>query len=430
MSNPINLLARMFRRSGAESPVVASLFTQAFGRPLLVHPNLGAQLVHAYLQGATEAPEPIVAAEDGRGHAGRQQRRVAVLNISGPLVDRPQPGLCDDGPVSYEAIRDALDASMGDDSVGAIIMRMRSPGGMVDGCFDLADHIYASRGPKPIYAVVDNIAYSGCYALAAACDEIYVSRTSGVGSIGVYTYHLDQTAYNANQGIKITLIYAGDHKVDFSPHVELSEGAKDAEQAVIDEMYGLFVSSVARYRGMDVAKVIGTQAQTYNGQAAIEVGLATRLGTMRDALAALAETDEQRSTREAAEAKAAAEADRAIAAQAVIASGAKPDVVAALLAEGAGITAASIQARLEHAQAVIDLCVAAGDRSLAGDYITTNTNIEIVRKQLLDVKATSAAEIVTALPNVQDVRPAATSAETVYSRRRAAAAGNGTTSRQ
>src|SRR5690606_35901150 len=100
-----------------------------------------------------------------------------IINVVGGLVSKPQPGLCDDGPANYQGIRAAFDEAMADDSVGAIVFKLESPGGMVSGCFDLTDHIHASRGHKPIVAVVDDYAYSAAYAIASACDEIWVSRT-------------------------------------------------------------------------------------------------------------------------------------------------------------------------------------------------------------------------------------------------------------
>lgn len=399
MKNPMAVLTRLFRGSGAHNPVISALHMHAIGRPLMVHPDIGAQLIQAYMSGDVEGiSEPLMAVDVPVNGAKPKRQQVAVLNITGPLVDRPQPGLCDDGPLSYEAIRDAFDRSMADESVSGIIFRMRTPGGMVDGCFDLTDHIHASRGTKPIVAVVDNMAYSAGYAIASACDDIYVSRTGGVGSVGVYSYHLDITEANAKAGYKVTMIYAGDRKVEMSPHVQLSDEAKAGEQAIVNEMYGMFTSAVARYRGMDVADVIATQAGTFNGQAAIDAGFATKLGTMREALAAFAETDEQRSAREAAAAESQRVADRAASLQAIAAADLKPDVLAALLDPAANITAASAITRIEHAKAVVDLCVAAGERSLARDYIVKNVELEAVRIQLLDLRATDGPEVVTTIP--------------------------------
>ena len=84
--------------------------------------------------------------------------------------------------MSYAAVRDTFDELLNDDAVTSIILRLDTPGGMASGCFDLVDHIFEARGRKPVYALVDDHAYSAGFALASACDEIWISRTGGVGS--------------------------------------------------------------------------------------------------------------------------------------------------------------------------------------------------------------------------------------------------------
>lgn len=402
MANPLNILGRMLRRNTSSSAVLAALSAQAIGQPLMVEPGMGERLIGAYLAGSVDAPDPVMAEPAGQKPAAQ---RVAVLNITGALVDRPQPGLCDPGPVSYEEIRQAFDASLADDSVSAIVFRMRSPGGMVSGCFDLSDHVFASRGRKPIIAVADDYAYSACYALAAACDELWVSRTGGVGSVGVVAFHFDQSGYDAKVGVKVTPIFAGDRKVDFSAHAPLSEQAMAREQAVIDDLYGMFVAAVARYRDVEPEAVRATQALTYHGQKAIDAGMADRLGTFREALASLVESDEQRAAREAAAAEAqrvqaeeAARASRGAAAVAVAAAGLPGDLAAALLDPKADLRVESVEERIAHARAVVDLCVAAGDRSLAHDYIVAHTSIEAARRELMEAKAAGAPELQTTIP--------------------------------
>lgn len=418
MKNPMTVLARLWKR--AEHPVVTQLYTHAIGRPLLIHPAIGQQVIGAYMAGAVDSPGGIVESDSPAS--------IAVLNISGGLVSRPMPGLCDDGPMSYEAIGDALDSAMADPSISAVILRMDSPGGMVSGAFDLTDRIHASRGTKPIVAVVDDMAYSAGYAIASAADEIWLSRSGGVGSIGVVAYHIDQSGADAQMGVKVTPIYAGGHKVDFSPHAPLSEEAKAREQAEVDSLYALFVDSVARYRGMDAEAVRATDAMTYTGQAAIDAGLADRLGTFRDAVESLAgriaadraaaEAAQVRLVEEqAAKAKAEAEAiERAAAVDLVMQANIAPDLRDAILKAAA--VAADIPARIEHAQAVADLCRAAGVRSCAEQYVAAHTPIEVVRTQLIDLKADSGPEIDTTIP--QKAKPAGvnTSAEEVYRQRK------------
>src|SRR5690606_16954299 len=152
MRNSFAVLQRMFRRS--ENPVIATLYAQCIGQPLLVEPAIGAQLLEAYMRGSVD----YVSTADG-GRVGK----IAIMDISGPLLSRPSPGPSGPGPLSYEQIRAEFDEALEDPSVTAIVLRLDSPGGMANGAFDLTDHIAASRGQKPIHAVVDHMAFSGAY---------------------------------------------------------------------------------------------------------------------------------------------------------------------------------------------------------------------------------------------------------------------------
>lgn len=387
------LLARLFGRT--ENPVIAALYTHAIGRPLLVHPGIGEQLLGAYMNGAIDAPGPII-----QPAKAQQEQRVAVMNISGALISRPEPGLCDDGPVSYEALREVFDAQLEDEGVSHIVMRINSPGGLASGLFDFTDHVYAMRGTKPVIAVVDDIAYSAAYAIAAAADEIWVSRTSGAGSIGAAAFHVDQSELDKKIGIKITPIYAGGAKIDFNSHFALSDEAKVRAQAEIDTLYTLFTSSVARYRGVDVEKMVATDALTYVGQAAIDVGLADRLGTMRDAVASLEATPPPvPSTQPDPEEEKRAQAEAAKGKLAVALSAAKlpATLTAALL--GQEVPVDQIEPRIEHARVVADLCHAAQLDSCAVDFVTRNTSIETVRAELAAAVADDPkTQITTTLP--------------------------------
>jgi ClpP class serine protease len=79
------------------------------------------------------------------------------------------------------------------------------PGGEVSGCFDLVDAIYAIRGKKPIWGILNEYAYSAGYAIASACDYVTVPRTGGVGSIGVITMHVDMSKAIDSAGLKSPL---------------------------------------------------------------------------------------------------------------------------------------------------------------------------------------------------------------------------------
>lgn len=190
----------------------------------------------------------------------------------------------------YEYIRRAFDRGMDDANVKAIVLMINSPGGEVAGNFDLADHMFARRDEKPVAAIADEHAYSAAYSLASVASTIYVARTGGVGSIGVVTSHVNVSKMLEKIGYEITFIYAGDHKVDGNPYEALSPEVKVRIQARIDYLYNVFVSTVARNRGLAEQAVRDTQALTYSADEAIKIGLADKVGSLEAAMGDFATT--------------------------------------------------------------------------------------------------------------------------------------------
>ncbi|MER2624379.1 MAG: S49 family peptidase [Accumulibacter sp.] len=212
---------------------------------------------------------------------------VVIIPVVGTLVRRTVGLEAQSGLTSYGLIAERLDAALSDNAVKGILLDIDSPGGEAGGVFDLADKIFAARKIKPIWAVANDEAFSAAYAIAAAADKIYLSRTGGVGSIGVIAVHFDQSVAEADAGIKYTAVFAGEHKNDLSPHEPLSDPARAQLQAEVDRVYALFTKSVARMRGIDLSAVKATEAALYFGEQSLAVGLADRIGTMGDALSDL-----------------------------------------------------------------------------------------------------------------------------------------------
>jgi capsid assembly protease len=190
---------------------------------------------------------------------------VAIVPVHGTLVQRNGGSLHYCGFCGYDGLSKVFDETLADPDVKAIAFEFDSPGGEVAGCFPLADKIYKARGQKPMWALVNESAYSAAYALASACDHIVVPRTGGVGSVGVVTIHADYSKRYDAAGMKFTLIHAGDKKVDGNHFNPLPEGVKSDIQKDIDAMYDIFVKMVARNRNLDEAVVRGTQAGLISG---------------------------------------------------------------------------------------------------------------------------------------------------------------------
>ena len=122
-------------------------------------------------------------------------------------------------------------------------------------------------------------AYSAAYALASAADHVTVPRTGGTGSIGVVQLHADISGMLDQAGIKITTITFGARKADGSPTAPLKGAALERMQASVDALGELFVSTVARNRGMSRSIVRGMEAGTFLGAAGVAAGLADEVAS-------------------------------------------------------------------------------------------------------------------------------------------------------
>ena len=268
---------------------------RVFGTPLVIRRAkldviLGVLAPHL---GMTEAAAPRVEVEDDakkRRPYAVTSSGIAIIDVMGTLVQRASGLDAFSGLTSYVQLSDEFDQAVNDAMVRGIVLHIDSNGGEAAGCFDLVDEIYAARGKKPIYAAVDEVAFSGAYAIASAADRIYLPRTGGAGSIGVVTCHLDISEQDKMLGEKYTYITAGAKKAQFNAHEPLSDDARVDVQRQVDQLYDVFVDTVARNRGMDTGAVKATEADLYFGQEAVSTGLADGIATFKDVLAMMAET--------------------------------------------------------------------------------------------------------------------------------------------
>ena len=265
--------------------------------PSLVEPSMQATF-EACVAHAAEAQQKLDAepmASDDFWFAAtdwRSQYRPYV--VKGGVLQIPVKGVLlnnfpwQDGgyATGYEYIIAAMRRGMDDDEVKGIALLINSPGGVVAGNFELADAMFAMRGNKPVKAFAADSAYSAAYSIASTADSISVSRSGGVGSVGVVTMHADYSEAMKERGIKITFIYAGKHKVDGNPYQPLPEDVRNRMQARIDALYSDFVSLVARNRDMDEKAVRKTEAATFMATEAVENGLADEVASFEDAFAA------------------------------------------------------------------------------------------------------------------------------------------------
>lgn len=180
---------------------------------------------------------------------------IAVIPLMGPISKRDGMFSRMFGGASIDGFTQQFRQALADESVSSILVQVDSPGGSVQGVEELAAEIYASRSIKPIVAYTDGYAASAAYWIASAAGEFVASPSASVGSIGVFGAHQDVSRMLDAAGVTVTLISAGKYKTEASPFAPLTDEAKSALQAQVDEHYTTFVANVARHRGVAVSAV-------------------------------------------------------------------------------------------------------------------------------------------------------------------------------
>lgn len=282
------------------------LADRLFNTPLLLHPQkldaiiagMGQRLLGTdglQIDAAAISPRAALPAEMFTTRKGERTERgyrvtegVAVISAMGGLVHRTRLEADSSLLIGYNDLAADMEDALAKSEVHAIALVMDSPGGEVSGAFELAERIYAARGSKPIVAVADGMAASAAYLAASAADEVVLSATSYVGSIGVVMRHVDFSRALANEGISVSHIFAGDHKVDGNPYQPLPDAVRANLQADIEGLYQMFTQAVAQHRGMTEQAVRDTRASVYRGVAAVATRLADRIGTADAVIAELA----------------------------------------------------------------------------------------------------------------------------------------------
>ncbi|MBG0590479.1 S49 family peptidase [Enterobacter kobei] len=294
-------------------PHIASM---AFNEPLMLEPAyarvffcaLAGQLGITRLTdpasgvtlGAEQIAEPLALFGDDEEMGPRPARSyqvtngIAVLAVSGTLVSKTRSLQPYSGMTGYNGIIARLQQAISDPGVDGILLDMDTPGGMVSGAFDCADIIARMRDIKPVWALANDMNCSAGQLIASAASRRLVTQTARTGSIGVMMAHSNYGAALKTNGVEVTLIYSGDHKVDGNPYEKLPKDVRADFQTRIDATRQMFAEKVSAYTGMSVQAVLDTEAAVFSGQESVDNGLADELVNNTDALGVMLEALDRR----------------------------------------------------------------------------------------------------------------------------------------
>jgi len=215
--------------------------------------------------------------------------RVAIIDVSGMIMNARTPGLLSPGENPVSTFREMLDEAARDSSVKAVVLRLNTPGGAVtasDAMYrDVMD--FKARTGKPVVVMMMDVAASGGYYLACAGDVIIAYPTTVTASIGVIMQTISlQPALNSI-GIQTEAFTSGPNKEAGSPLAAMTDSHREVLQGLVDEFYARFKGIVREARpeisDADFEEV--TDGRVVSGDRALEVGLVDELGDLDDAFA-------------------------------------------------------------------------------------------------------------------------------------------------
>ncbi len=214
--------------------------------------------------------------------------KIVVIDVSGILVNATGSGLFGDGEHPVSMLLEQLDKARRDRAVKAVILRINSPGGTVTASELMHDElIHFQESGKPVIAVMMDVAASGGYFIACACDEIVAQSSTVTGSIGVRMQLFDISQTMSMLGVTGDAITSGEYKDTGSPFRAMRPEEREIFQEIINDMYQRFVDVVVTGRpGLDEQAVRKlADGRVYTAKQALKLGLIDRIATMREAIA-------------------------------------------------------------------------------------------------------------------------------------------------
>lgn len=211
---------------------------------------------------------------------------VGVIQVLGPI--HRYASMFDDmsAVTSVQNANRALQAMIDDEGISDIVLLIDSPGGGVDGVHDFVQRL--SDCPKPLTAYIDGSGCSAAYWIASACDQIYTSATSRIGSIGV-VITLQSKAWIADEyGVHYI---TNTEATDKYPEVADEAGAEQI-RADANAVYAIFRDDVITNRpALTTAMIDELAGGVRVGQAAVAAGLADAVDDFDAVLARLVVSD-------------------------------------------------------------------------------------------------------------------------------------------
>ena len=184
----------------------------------------------------------------------------------------------------YSYITGMIEKALKRDDINEIVLLIDSPGGAVAGLFDSCRFIEKASKKKKCTAYVTGMACSAAYAIATACDEIYMMEDAEVGSCGCYAHAVEYSdAYFEKAGF-LHRVFRSKCSPKKNCSVITDEVEAEAFQEEIDALGEKYLRYVAKRRKCAYSDALENfgKGGVLMGEKAIAAGMVDGIKTLEE----------------------------------------------------------------------------------------------------------------------------------------------------
>lgn len=207
---------------------------------------------------------------DGRPFNLRE--KVGIIPIEGIIGDS-------------EELVEQINAFADDRGIGAVVLRINSPGGGVAPSQEIYQAVRELKKKKKVVASMGAVAASGGYMIAVAADRIVANPGSITGSISTVMHYANVEELMKKVGVRSSVVKSGKFKDIGSPAREMTAEERSLIQAIVDDIYDQFVRTIAENRKLPLQRIFElADGRIFSGRQAKDLGLVDDLGGLQDAV--------------------------------------------------------------------------------------------------------------------------------------------------
>ncbi len=217
-------------------------------------------------------------------HSKSQKNKIAVYYACGDITESDKEGIASD-----RVVPDILKLA-DDDDIEAMVLRVNSGGGSAFASEQIwhALEVFKSKG-KTLYVSMGDYAASGGYYISCGAEKIFAQPLTLTGSIGIFGM-IPCFKELVNDKLGVNIDYVSTNTLLPTTFEPLTPFQREKLQGEVNRGYELFTSRCAegRHMSQDSIKAIA-EGRVWDGMTALKIGLVDELGSLQDAIEALAE---------------------------------------------------------------------------------------------------------------------------------------------